>query len=246
MIGLISDFDGTLYFGNENPPVRKIDVKKIHEFQKNNSFILCTGRPYNGIHDLKKYEIVCDYYVLTSGALILDKNFEIIYEKSMDVQLVQNLIDETSGFQRAVQAKDKIYPVDKKIPFPIEQQVIQKADDIPEPAIGLSICTESEAEAADLVNRLNSKYNIQALQNENYVDVVPTGCSKGSAVNWIQSQFHFEHVAAIGDSYNDMDMLEVADTAFTFEKSPASVKSKADYLVSGIAQAIDIVLKRPE
>lgn len=241
MISLISDFDGTLFFINEQPPVREIDVKKIQEFQRDNVFGLCTGRPLIGISDLKKFGIQCDFYILTSGALIVDKDFNIIYEKCMTQDVVQALIDETKQYKAVIQAKSKIYPIKEAINLPIEQKVIYRASDLTESALGMSVRTDNDEEAFELVKKLRANYKIQALQNENYVDIVPLGCSKGTAVQYIKEHYNLSFVAAIGDSYNDMDMLEKADISFTFATSPKPVQKSATHLVSGISHAIEII-----
>ena len=242
MKSLISDFDGTLFFNEEDPHVRIEDVKKIHQFQKENVFGLCTGRPLCGVIDLETFDLHCDFYIVTSGALIVDKNFEIIYEKTMSHELIQTLIEETKGVHRAIQTKGNVYPVDEPLPYPMKQVVISSVDEVNEPILGMSLMAKTDNEAYELVKQLNAKYEITALQNQNCVDIVPKGCSKGNAVQFMKQHLGLSHIAAIGDSYNDMDMLETADDSFTFFNSPKSVQNVSKHLVSNIKEAIEILL----
>ena len=48
-------------------------------------------------------------------------------------------------------------------------------------------------------------------------------------------------VYGIGDSYNDIPMLESADCSFTFRDSPQIVQEKATHIVSSISEAIEMI-----
>ena len=75
---LASDYDGTLLF---NEKFKEGDLKKIKEFQKaGNLFGLCSGRPFKGIYEFCKPYIDFDFYILCTGALVLNKEREVIYK----------------------------------------------------------------------------------------------------------------------------------------------------------------------
>ena len=60
---LASDYDGTLFFGEEEPNFRERDIKAIKEFQKaGNLFGICTGRPYQGITPFIPESIHLDFF----------------------------------------------------------------------------------------------------------------------------------------------------------------------------------------
>ena len=242
MLSLISDFDGTLFFSKEDPQIHPQDIQKIHEFQKENLFGLCTGRPWVGVSALKANDIDCDFYILTSGALILDKNQNVIYEKTISRSIVQSLLDETEGYARSIQAKNALYTMYEKNRYPMPQTIIQSLDEMKEEAVGFSISAKNEEEAGVLCKKINEKYDIVALQNRHCIDIVAKGCSKGNAVKYVREYLQLEKIGAIGDSYNDIDMLEEADCAFTFSTSPDTVKSVSNHIVSGVEQAIDIMM----
>ncbi len=54
---------------------------------------------------------------------------------------------------------------------------------------------------------------------------------------------HLEEVAGIGDSYNDIPMLETVDHSFTFPTSPESLTSIVDDVVDSVEEALDILMK---
>ena len=242
MLSLISDYDGTLFFSRKKPQIRKEDIEKIHAFQKNHLFGLCTGRPWVGVSALKDYGIECDFYILTSGALILDKNQNVIYEKNIKRATIQSLLNEAKGFQNAIQAKSALYTMHKKNSYPMEQTIIHSLDEMTEEAVGFSIATNNEEEAKNICKKINETYDVVALQNRNCIDIVSKECSKGNAVKYIRKYLHLDHIGAIGDSYNDIDMLEEADLAFTFRSSPDKVKSVSNHIVNGVNEAIEIMI----
>ena len=241
MKALVSDFDGTLYFYYENPRVKKIDIKKINEFQKDNLFILCTGRSLQGVKILKDYHINCDYYISVSGAIITDKDKNIIFKRCLDKTIVQNVLDKLNTFQICVITENRMYRILNKACFPQKkgEEYSKDVNSLDEELYGMSIHAKNDEEAEKLAAFLNKKYEVKALQNGEFIDVVPQDCSKGIALNFIKNYLHLDHVGAIGDSYNDIDMLKQADVSFTFENSPNRVKKYAQYQVSGIAQALD-------
>ena len=54
--------------------------------------------------------------------------------------------------------------------------------------------------------------------------------------------FDVDYVSGIGDSYNDLPMLDVVNNALTFHSSPDEVKAHADMLVDSISEAINGLL----
>ena len=68
---LASDFDGTLFFKGQ---FKSDDLKQIRMFQKQGHlFGLCTGRPLSGVAAPIQGRLRCDFMILSSGALILDR-----------------------------------------------------------------------------------------------------------------------------------------------------------------------------
>ena len=54
---------------------------------------------------------------------------------------------------------------------------------------------------------------------------------------------HLEEVAGIGDSYNDIPMLETVDHSFTFPTSPESLTSIVDDVLIVWKKRFDILMK---
>ena len=78
MKALASDIDGTLVF---NQQIKKQDKEAIEKYQKEHLFGVCSGRPRCALFDLEKLKL--DFYILSSGAEILDKDLNIIQDFPM-------------------------------------------------------------------------------------------------------------------------------------------------------------------
>jgi hypothetical protein len=79
---------------------------------------------------------------------------------------------------------------------------------------------------------------VSAFQNLDSVDVVPTGCSKGAGLAVARERLGLGLVGGIGDSFNDLPLLDEADVAYTFNCAPEAVQEGADVLVDDVAGAL--------
>lgn len=66
---------------------------------------------------------------------------------------------------------------------------------------------------------------------------------KGECFKNSKTKYQISKIAGIGDSYNDLTMLEKADISFTFKNSPVKLKEQVDYQVDSVSEAIEIFLK---
>ena len=89
MKALASDIDGTLVF---NQQIKKQDRKAIEKYQKEHLFGVCSGRPRCALFDLEKLKL--DFYILSSGAEILDKDLNIIQDFPMKKEIVQQIFND--------------------------------------------------------------------------------------------------------------------------------------------------------
>lgn len=247
---LASDFDGTLFFHQENPSIRKNDIQTILHFQRQgNLFGICTGLDLEGIIEPVEDQITFDFYILHSGSLILDRNYNIIYQKRISIQDVKKVLWHYKEVESAIFHDNKIYLYRhsrgwKKDSF----HFIHHFDEIKEKFIqSFSFHLETEKEARNIADEINNmNLNIQAFQNKTDVDCIAKNNSKGYAIKIIQQYFHLneDDVSCIGDSYNDLSMLEASKNSFTFYDSPVTVKRKAKYLVHGVDECIALLMQK--
>ena len=60
---------------------------------------------------------------------------------------------------------------------------------------------------------------------------------------FVKEYLQIQVMAGIGDSFNDMPMLQAAHPSFTFSDSPKVIRGNADYVVDSVAEALDLLGK---
>jgi HAD superfamily hydrolase (TIGR01484 family) len=232
-----SDFDGTLYRHNE---ITAADQQAIAAFQKHHAFAVSTGRSLTGIDFAVQGVIRFDYYILASGALILNAEKDPIFIRTIDRPLIKQIYQRWNDLPMVFHAKDTVFTLDAPLPM---QKHVDHLSQLPDQIYGLSIAAPNEAAAKQIVHFINEQYGevMHAFQNRTHIDAAPAGCSKGNAIR-ILKQAGFSSCEAIGDSYNDIPMLAAADVAYTFPHAPAFVQKNADRIVESVACALSYSL----
>ena len=244
---VISDVDKTLNFSDENPAIRVYDRQQIEIFQSlGHLFGICTGRSFSGvkkfIHD---YHLKFDFMILSSGAIIVNQNNQIIKRYTLKRNEVENIVE---------QIKDKIinysltcgdifyysgeqkYDASKSIVIKDFSEVIGNEFD------SFALQFEDVKKLEEVVEQLENNYSnsITTHRNENNLDISPVGCSKGNAIYELKNYLQVDEkdIYVIGDSYNDISMFEAVENSFTFFTSDKLVQSKANYLVNSLGECI--------
>ncbi len=77
-----------------------------------------------------------------------------------------------------------------------------------------------------------------------WVEVFARGVSKSQSVGWLAERLHVrrDHIVAVGNDYNDLDLLEWAGTGYLVDNAPAVLKSRFPSVAShdhgGVAEAV--------
>ncbi|MCD7808116.1 MAG: HAD family hydrolase [Erysipelotrichaceae bacterium] len=250
---LASDFDNTLWFRDH---LLDDDVYMIKEFQRQGHlFGLCTGRGIDGIvvpcegYDMLEH-LSFDFYILSSGAYIMDKDRHIIFEKMIPMDIVEEVYKYTDHGNMSILTRDHVYKLYKDRVDHYPAKKIQSLDEIRNEEVrSFSIHYEEDEIAMatvmkDHINDLFGKY-ISAFQNGPHIDIAAVGCSKGEGIRFIQEYFHLddEYICGIGDNFNDLPMLEAVEHSYTFDYAPNEVQEKAKYVVPHLSDCIKDILK---
>lgn len=245
---LLSDFDGTLY---RDGGINQKDISAIRDFQQaGNLFGICTGRPLKGIIDFITKDVSLDFYIVDTGASILTKEFQPIFHREMTVQLADSVVQLAKPEESITSiCNDRFYCMNEIYPWIMEGIKIHSFGEMGVDKLNsFSIHVANEERAQVLAAAINQKFgqDCMALQNRTDVDIVPVGCSKGIAVEIIKERYgsELEEIAGIGDSYNDIAMLEKVPHAYTFNDSPQVVKDYADYCVDTVEECIRSFMNR--
>ena len=228
-----SDFDGTLYFylAEDDRKLPAENVEKIREYQKaGHLFGLCTGRQVGGLTPFITGFVEPDFYITSSGANIVDRDLKEIRKLGVDPKVAQEILDkygiENYRFTLDVEGDICVFaPMD----YPGKYYVVKSVADCPK-----GMAAEINQIWGDTVN---------AFQNVIEIDIAPKGCSKGNGVKFLREYMRETYgdikLYGIGDSINDLPLLEASDVSYTFHYAPKVVQDKATKVVDTIVDALE-------
>lgn len=245
-----SDFDGTLYFykAADDRKLPPENVQKVREYQEaGHLFGLCTGRQVGGLTPFIRGLIKPDFYITSTGANIVDGDMKEIYRRGIDRDVADAIIKLVDPASHRISIDiDGVIHVFSEMDYPGEYHVISSIYDARPGLIHqLGVHTESPEEAAGLAAKINKVFgaHINAFQNVVEVDIAPAGCSKGKGVEHLKDYMK-KHLGdmklyGIGDSINDLPLLEASDVSYTFPYAPQEVQDKATKVVETIVDALE-------
>lgn len=247
---LASDFDGTLLLHPHQGDniILKSDKEAIRKFQNAGYlFGICTGRGLDGIVKWSE-DIEFDFYITNSGAVIYDKNQQVIeshYLYKNQIEKIMNHFDEKICCTFVCNGKMYVKNPNKKYPSQIE--TVTSLDDFPDEFEAFSMHFQDDIEKTAQIKKEIELYfgnQVAIYQNIDNLDMCALGCSKGNGIKSIQHYFHLQDkdIYAIGDSWNDIPMFEACQNSFTFLNSPVDVKEKTKYQVDTIAMCIEQIM----
>ena len=99
-------------------------------------------------------------------------------------------------------------------------------------------------EIKEIQQEVNQKYTgIHATLNVVYLDIT-VDCTKGTGLQKLCSLLKEEVTSyCIGDSFNDLDMFEKANHAYTFKRVDKEIKEKTENQVDYVYEVIDVMLE---
>jgi Cof subfamily protein (haloacid dehalogenase superfamily) len=255
---IVSDLDGTLL--DESIKVRERDIKSIHKaLDMGINFCLATGRKDSDIIEVSKMIDRTFHRISQNGAfIVLDDQTDLhstFFNSSLAQKIYRHVVDKevlTFVATRDAEFIDRDNEIVERIqkilfsPFVINPNL--KND------IGVSIqpskivVSGKDEVIEELQKELITAYSneIDAFISAKYtLDIMPKNISKGNAVKKLAEQTGIspDEIACIGDSFNDVPMLQVAKYSFAMSKAKAGVKEHADYVVDTVGEAIEMIFE---
>lgn len=242
---LISDLDGTIY---RNKNVLAPDLKKLNEFIVENMLVIATGRnEFSFSFFTNQFDLSYSYVILCNGALIKDKNHQTIiqhsFNKTDDILQIFKIIDQFQKYQISVSLSFE----DGILNFPKYQSKFyeQIKTNLNYGVIGIAIeiINCSIAVVDKLYQQLPKDLSFCVERNNQYIDIIPKGISKKSAIIELMNKYNFNKndIYMIGDYYNDLSMFEINDNSFIINNDIEELNNSAKYVVDSICDCIDII-----
>ena len=273
MKGIVAtDLDGTLF--NSSNKISKTDLQTLN-YLKDNDFVrvIATGRSMYSLNKATSANLPIDYVVFSSGAGVYDwKQKKVIYstnlspdetkmsfEKLLQYQVdfsIQNKIPENHRYEYLkkthnsnpdFERRNQLY-TNFSSEITVEEFVAKESCQllaITEKEKGLKMIEELSLSLSDLkIIRSTSPIDNKSL----WIEIFSKNVSKASGLDYLANLLNIDSkkVMAIGNDYNDIDMLKWAEKSFVVENAPVDIKRNfkvvGSHNNSGFSEAVEIWL----
>lgn len=235
---LASDFDGTLC---HNGSIAAETKKAIKNWQEQGNLIgIVTGRDYRLLQaSIKQESLFFDFYICSTGSAIYDKSGSLLSKRSLSSQAMFSLKKNSAlkaglywmgscdnqtyfcGDNQTYSFLKNLFPL-----IPLEEEPFFSLSSLNQMSTRFQT-SEDAKKCALTINQELSQF-ASAYQNIDCVDIVPAKCSKATGVHDFLSALSIkpEKVLVIGDSFNDLPMIEQFH-GFTVSTAEEAIQKRA-------------------
>lgn len=251
---LCCDVDGTLL---SNGIIPKENIEKIRFFAENGgTFALATGRSIGAVSAVEKEIKSISKAVFSNGGMIYDYiDDKILFEAQIpkaDYEIIYKVkenypeIGIELHFGKEVAVYNKTSETDDHEFYENLPSNIYTKEQISKVSLNKVLYTLGDERNAEKIRRLVEKtpnscefLNTSATfdgRKRFYLEQVPIGISKAEGVKKLVDILGIEegNLFAIGDYYNDLEMLRFASLSAAPFNSPKEVKEKATYITKNV------------
>lgn len=247
---MLSDLDETLLIDHHVPDFNIKAIKKAR--QKGLKFIPATGRAYNMILDVSKeigtYEQSGEYSICFNGGLIVEnKNSRVLNFKGLSFEQTDILFKKAKDYEVCVLVFTMdmcyIYNANNE---EIERKIAQKApftimdnysiDHLKNEQIAKILYQKNDISylkmiERDLNNIIEEKVAVSYSSNR-YLEFNALGVNKGYGLKWLANYLgiNIKETIAIGDNYNDVEMIKAANLGTCVISADDDIKANAQYV----------------
>jgi Cof subfamily protein (haloacid dehalogenase superfamily) len=220
---------------------------------------LATGRMYASAKQLADQLELNVPLITYQGSLVKNsQDGEILYERSVPTEAAHYIFDycERNGlhlqtyfddilYVKESNEKSDAYAALSKIPYTVYPDFRELAD---KPSSKLLMIDEPgrlDEVAAELRNEIGHLVHITK-SKPHFLEIVHREGTKGDAIRYLADRFGYDlsQVIAIGDSWNDHEMIEAAGLGVAMANAVDSLKEIADYVTlsnneDGVKHVVD-------
>ncbi|WP_077534266.1 Cof-type HAD-IIB family hydrolase [Massiliimalia massiliensis] len=261
---LITDMDDTLLRTDKSISDRNLQaIRKLR--QLGGGFTIATGRSvpsYLPYHDL----ILPDTpVVLNNGAVLYDPYRDEIVWNSVLPETAKGYAAEIArkfpevGVEILLGKEIFVTQMSKQIQDHMEHEhlvhTIAPIEEIPDQWYKVLYATEKERmePLCAYLDSLEHTDVTYVTSSQYYCEMLPRNTSKGDALKILTRMEHLEQkkIYAVGDYYNDLQLLEAADVGAAVKNAPEDVRNAANLVVGSneedaIAEVIDYIMEHEQ
>lgn len=244
---VIADVDGTLIAPNANPTTRASDnlVRTVFQARKLGvEFSLCTARSLDWVDGLVKSLKITAPIILDNGARIYHCGAQkYIFESFISDPAVPKVIPEMHKFHK------EVFVVDKNGRHTVREGERKKFSHV----IKMMILHVPPVQADKIFRSLIKLQGIAVTKSVSGADPVKESIhvtsklsTKPNALKFIAKfmGWRLEEIIGVGDSYNDLEFLELCGLKVAMGNATSDIKKIADYVAptyedEGVARAIE-------
>jgi Cof subfamily protein (haloacid dehalogenase superfamily) len=244
------DLDDTLLNNQQQLSPRTCDVlgKAI---QSGVAVTIATGRMFQSALPFAR-QLKLELPIITyNGALIRQLHSgETVFHRPIDTELAQGLADlfcERNWYlQKYVDDRLYVAELDENARFYADYAKVEAIplgsafycmNEAPTKMLSMGEPDELAQITAELTTRFNGRLYL-ASSKKRYLEMVDSRVNKGQALAFLAGMLGIDQqeVMAIGDSMNDLDMIEYAGVGVAMGNANAKVKAAADFVTLGNAE----------
>lgn len=248
---LLLDFDGTLF--QTGKFIATQDVRRLMELEGQLVRVIATGRSLYSLKKVIDDTFPLDYLIFSTGAGIMDWSTQkIIRASQIPGPLVDQIIDilrasKHSFFvHRSLPDNHYFYyylgpslPADFERRFDLYRDFAQPLEKRQkgEAASQILVITNQMVQVEKELQKIRQKINVirttSPLDGHSvWLEIFDRGTNKALAAQWLSRRLNIlpENTIAIGNDFNDLDLLHWAGKAFVVDSAPEALKKQFNVL----------------
>lgn len=248
------DFDGTLYHrrADGSHSFNPADLEAIRAWREAGHLaVAATGRSRSALSFALAPELEFDYRVLSNGAsATTGDGAELLFSYPIDLAILTAAVEEFAAVPGLAVFGTTVGPVDGMFvnntgaadEFTAHFTPMTLDDAVDHTFAVVPIWVPDSALRPSVVAWARQFPQVTVAQNQDYVDIMAAGRSKGAGLMELFSTIGLDRsdveLFTFGDSWNDLDMHSLADASFSFPHSPSEVRAATDHVIDAVADVL--------
>ena len=231
------DMDGTLL--NNNHAISQYNEDVIKKINKDNKFVIASGRPYTGIKNfIEQLDIASkgNYSITYNGSVVVENDTgKIIFKKTIPGTCIKKAYSLSKklgiGFLCYDEKGNYVFDGHDTEGTLLEKQIIKpnvvisnfdKVDDEYIKLIFADTKENIDKVQSQIEEAFNDEFNVLR-SHVCFLEIVSKQANKGEALKFLEEYLHIDNkdTYAFGDNDNDYPMMAVAGHSYAMKNSPS-------------------------